>query len=311
LSTRATFLLLLFANLAFLGWAALIDAPPEPPQSDSISNLPQLKLLSEVRRKASSVDPAPAGGSRALVPAAPAAGSNITTAPAANGSAVAATPAGALSTGATRAGADSAGSAATPGASASSASLIAQSYPAGGRDAAGASRRCITIGPFTDPENAREAADVLRERGFVPHGRTAANRSPQGYWVFVGGLKTPADETSVLHRLERNGISDAKAMPTSDAGRRVSVGLFNAIDGAERRARAVRNLGLDAQIEPRPAPETHWVDVDLDSSGQSLPAEGLLSLEEAGSRLEIKECPAPEPGAPSGTLTAAGRAGPG
>jgi hypothetical protein len=153
--------------------------------------------------------------------------------------------------------------------------------------------------------------DVLRERGFMPRGRTAASGSPQGYWVFVGGLKTPADEASVLARLERNGISDAKVIRTSDAGRRVSVGLFNGLNGAERRARAVRSLGLDAQVEPRSTTEAHWVDVDLASSGQSLPAEGLLSLEEPGSRLEIKECPASEQGPGTGTLTAAGRAGPG
>jgi len=298
-NARATFLLLLFVNLAFLGWAALIDAPPEPPQSDSISNLPQLKLLSEVRRKASSLDPAPSAGAGAVAPATPATGSNTTSVPAANGSAGTATSveapsAGVPSAAAAPSGANSAGSAAPPA-----------------QVAASAIRRCITIGPFTDPENAREAADVLRERGFMPRARTAAGGSPQGYWVFVGGLKTPADETSVLHRLERNGIADAKVMPTSNAGRRVSVGLFNSRDGAERRASAVRRLGLEAQVEPRPAAEVHWVDVDLDSSGQSLPAEGLLSLEEAGSRLEIKECPAPAPGAPSGRLTAGGRSGPG
>jgi sporulation related protein len=333
LSLRATFLLLLLANLAFLGWAALIDVPSEPPPSDSNSNLPQLKLLSEVRGKRSSSDQAPAAGSSALAPATPAvAGIDTTRAPAANGSGGTAVSAGAASAGAPSGGAASGGAApggaasagtaptgpnstispvTASGESANAASRVAQNDPASGRNTASATRRCITIGPFTDPENAREAADVLRERGFTPHARTAANRSPQGYWVFVGGLKTPADETSVVHRLERNGISDAKVMPTSAAGLRVSVGLFNALDGAERRARAVRLLGLDAQVEPRQAPEVHWVDVDLDSSTQSLPAEGLLSLEEAGSRMEIKECPAPEQGAPAGTLTAAGHAGPG
>ena len=294
MSLRATFLLLLFANLAFLGWAALIDAPPEPPQSDSISNLPQLKLLSEVRRKA---------------------GSNATSAPAANPSAGTAAPVGAPSAGAASprtapVGATSGGSVATAS-PANVVSHVAQSDPAPAQLAASTIRRCITIGPFTDPENAREAAEVLRGRGFMPRGRTAVGGPPQGYWVFVGGLKTLEDETSVLQRLERNGISDAKVMPTSDAGRRVSVGLFNALNGAERRARAVRNLGLEAQIEPRPAEEVHWVDVDLDSSTQSLPAEGLLSLEEAGSRLEIKECPASEQGSPPGTLTAARPSGPG
>ncbi|MGH8219238.1 MAG: SPOR domain-containing protein [Steroidobacteraceae bacterium] len=300
MSLRTTFLLLLFVNLAFFGWAALIDVPAEPPPSDSISKLPQLKLLSEVRAKGSSPGPAGAASSSASSSGAPAVenGASGRSASAADRSDGAAGSAVSPPTGAV-----------SPEPAAAGAAAIRAEPTA----AAGGSRRCITIGPFTDPERAREAADVLRGRGFAPHGRTAANLPPQGYWVFIGGLKSAAEETTILHRLERNGISDAKAMPASDAGRRVSVGLFNARDGAARRARAVQRLGLDAQVEPRPAEVAHWEDVDLDSSGQSLPAEGLLSLEEPGSRLEIKECPARAQGAGSAPrpLAAAGHPRPG
>ena len=303
MSLRAIFLLLLFANLAFFGWSALIDVAPEPAQSESIANLPKLKLLSEVRGKPSTADP-PAAGPRTSMPAAtPAVGGGVPAAGDPSGSAPSAPaavgPAGAAPTGAASVTGSSAG--------VNLASATSAGSGAAGIASAVASNRCVTIGPFADPQRAREAADVLRERGFAPRGRTAASGPPQGYWVFIGGLKSPADETTVLHRLESNGISDAKAMPDSDAGRRVSVGLFNALDGAERRARAVRHLGLDAQVEPRLAEGAHWVDVSLDSSTQSLPAEGLLSLEEPGSRLEIKECPTPERSTGSGALTAAGR----
>lgn len=322
MSLRATFLLLILANLAFLGWTALIDVPPEQPPSDSISNLPQLKLLSEEHGAASSHDPAAGSAASTSVAGVPTAAQG--NAPAANSSASGESQSAAASVGSTSAGPTSAASVSAGAASAGSAPA-ARASPAvasnalAGSDAANAGRRCITIGPFGDPERAREAAEVLRERGFSPRGRTAAG-GPQGYWVFIGGLKSPADETNVLHRLERNGISDAKAMPASQTGRRISVGLFNALDGAERRARAVRRLGLEAQVEPRQTEEAHWVDVNLDSSGQSLPAEGLLSLEEPGSRMEIKECPGsvkPPASIPSFApqipkpLTAAGRPRPG
>jgi hypothetical protein len=322
LSLRATFLLLLLANLAFLGWASLIDVRPEPAQSESIGNLPQLKLLSEVRSKPASSGLAAARSSASPSGTSAEAASNAsaTSPSAASGSATQGSGGAAASAGPTSSGSASSGSASSGSASSGAAANDAAANRAartgdvstaaaltgtalGGTALGGAaldgpasagdpSRRCITIGPFADPERAREAADVLRERGFTPRARTAASGPPQGYWVFIAGLKSPAEETRVLNRLERNGISDAKAMPSSDAGRRISVGLFNAFDGAERRARAVRHLGLDAQVEPRAAGEAHWVDVDLNSSAQSLPAEGLLGLEEPGSRLEIKECPA-------------------
>jgi len=93
-------------------------------------------------------------------------------------------------------------------------------------------------------------------------------------------------------------------MPGSDQGRRVSVGLFSERTGAERRARAVRNLGLDAQIEPRAGTDAaRWVDVDITASLETLPTEALLSLQRPGERLEVKECPTPDR-----RLTAAGRA---
>jgi hypothetical protein len=45
---RAVFFLLLFANLAYLGWAQLIDAPQPAPTNEAYAKLPRLKLVNEV-----------------------------------------------------------------------------------------------------------------------------------------------------------------------------------------------------------------------------------------------------------------------
>lgn len=306
LSPRASFLLLLFANLAFFGWAELIDVPPEPPPSDSISRLPQLKLLSEAREA-----PAPAqsetGGASSSAGTRSSSGGSPSSAGAsrsADSADAVDSPAGPTTPGGAKPGrTPPSGDAVRGGAPVSTrprsggpmmvAARGADAGPAPDPATADAtSHRCVTVGPFTDQEHAREAMDLLRQRGFSPQPRAAPSGPLRGYWVFIGGLKSAADESRTVRRLERNGISDAKAMPISEGGgHRVSVGLFSARDGAERRARAVRRLGLDAEITPRQADLAHWVDVDLDSSGQSLPAEGLLSLKESGSQLEIKACP--------------------
>ncbi|GEM_PF-6850020 len=311
MSLRAIFLLLLAANLAFLGWAELIDVPAEPPQDDSISHLPRLELLSEVHVQASSsrraAAPAESGtsvsASQGAAPAAlgaetslRAAESVVTASKSADTTAQSTAGKAAESTAGiaaeSTAGIATSGSGGASGAAPRGITTSAGIAAVRGLAADPAGHRCITVGPFADPEHAKEASDLLRERGFSPRQRLAPSGPPRGYWVFVGRLKSASDEASVLRRLETNGISDAKVMPVSDTDRRVSVGLFSALDGAERRARAVRRLGLDAEIEPRPVEAAHWVDVDLNASSQSLPAEGLLALEEVGSKLEIKECPA-------------------
>jgi hypothetical protein len=44
---RAVFFLLLFANLAFLGWAEWVDVPQPAPANDVYAKLPRLRLISE------------------------------------------------------------------------------------------------------------------------------------------------------------------------------------------------------------------------------------------------------------------------
>jgi hypothetical protein len=150
---------------------------------------------------------------------------------------------------------------------------------------------CVTVGPFGDNARAVRAVQLLHDRGFTPRQR-GEGEARQGFWVYVGGLSTEAQQNDVIQRLQRSGIQDAQVMPGSEQGRRVSVGLFSERDGADRRARAVKALGLSAEIaERKQTAAAYWVDVDLNASTQTLPTDGLLSLQESGARLEIHECP--------------------
>jgi hypothetical protein len=155
-----------------------------------------------------------------------------------------------------------------------------------------AAQRCVSVGPFSDLARAGKAAALLRERGFSPRQRAEAGGAWQGFWVYVGGLKTRTDQTQVLQRLEQSGIRDAHVMPQSEEGWRVSVGLFSERSGAERRARAVKDLGMSAEVVERKQPAAmYWEDLSLEGSSQTLPMEGLFSLQDIGERLEVRECP--------------------
>lgn len=166
---------------------------------------------------------------------------------------------------------------------------------------AASSGRCVSVGPFNDLAHAARGAALLRERGFDPRQRAEQGETWEGYWVSVGGLKNTAEETKVVSALTRAGITDARAMPDADGGRRVSVGLFSEKDRAEKRAQAVKKLGFKAEVTERREPGTvYWVDLELGANDRTVPTEGLLSLEDAGSRLEIRVCPENAP-APSPT----------
>lgn len=196
---------------------------------------------------------------------------------------------------ASEAGFDTAGAAGQIGAPLTSPTLAAAAPPA----------RCVSVGPFEDLGSVARAAATLQERGLETRQRAEQGTAWTGYWVYVGGLRNEHDQSRVLRRLEGSGIADAHVMPDSTNGRRVSVGLFSDRARAERRARAIEKLGIKPEIAERAQTgAAYWIDFDLAARDSAIAAEGLLSSNESGSRIEIRACPTaierPKNAAPAG-----------
>jgi cell division septation protein DedD len=153
-------------------------------------------------------------------------------------------------------------------------------------------KRCVSVGPFNDIAQQTRAASRLQERGFTPKERTETGDVRDGYWVYLGGLKSAADETRALKSLQEAGITDAHPVPASDDGRRVSIGLFTERPRAERRARAVQHLGFSPDIvERRRSGTIYWIDLDLGTSDAAVPTEGLVTPDQGESRIQVRVCP--------------------
>jgi SPOR domain len=165
---------------------------------------------------------------------------------------------------------------------------------------------CFSIGPFGDVTNSAQAAALLKAKGFDPHQRAEASQTTNGYWVYVGGIRTQAEADKALVTLEHAGIRDALVMPeTSEAGRRLSLGLYSERGRAERRAQTVQQTGLQAQVAERKVPGTiYWVDLSP-LPGMSTIALQDLFAEGVRSRIAVQPCPAAvtKPAAAAGTAT--------
>jgi len=140
----------------------------------------------------------------------------------------------------------------------------------------------------------------------------------EGYWVYVGGLRTQAETDHALETLERAGIKDALVMPeTSDAGRRLSLGVYSERARAERRAQAVGPTGLKAEIADRKLPVSlYWVDLTPPPGISTVPLQDLFA-QGVSSRIAVEPCPPPAATAPraapvpaTGTATATSPAAP-
>jgi hypothetical protein len=165
-------------------------------------------------------------------------------------------------------------------------------------------RSCTSVGPFNDIASAARAAGLLTQRGFQLQQRAEEGDAIEGYWVFVGGMQSDEDVAQVVNRLEKSGFADAHIMKNYSTNRRVSLGMFSTRERAEKRAAAVRNMGLLPEVGERKFPGTiYWVDVVLKrgpGSKQQLPV--YLFADIGHAKVEMQPCPAAlrpvEPGVP-------------
>ena len=162
--------------------------------------------------------------------------------------------------------------------------------------------RCVSVGPFADLTLAAAAASLLQSRGFTPTQRDEPGQDLVAYWVYLDNVSSETQANRLLQKLRASGLTDAHVMPVTatEATRRVSVGLFSEKEGAERRARQVKALGLTPMLtEQHQSQATYWVNVTQTAPGQNVSTEGLLPPAAAGAHLEIRDCPVAAPaGAP-------------
>lgn len=154
--------------------------------------------------------------------------------------------------------------------------------------------QCVSVGPFTDPAIAAQAVEVLKAKNFMPQQRAAELPAVRRYWVYLDKLSSEAAVTRVLHRLERTGIDDAEAMPPQTGDRRISLGLFDTSDRAQRRLKAARSMGFKPVMTERMLPGTvYWLDLTLASNTVAVPLKEVSDLAPAGTGnpISVQSCP--------------------
>jgi hypothetical protein len=171
---------------------------------------------------------------------------------------------------------------------------------------------CMSVGPFADILSSAQAAEILKAKGFEPRQRAAVGEMLTQYWVSVTGTKSDAEALRVLKTLSDHGIKDAEPMP-DDPNHVISVGLFTDREHAQRRADAVRHMGLGADISERKLPAAvYWVDLTPQVGLHSVPLQALFAAG-VSTKIGVQPCPAPGGQASAqtaGTLGAVGSGAP-
>ena len=127
-----------------------------------------------------------------------------------------------------------------------------------------AAARCRTLGPYMDAEIAKAAAEALQTRGLLAHQRKAKTITADGYWVYLSGVGSPAEQRRTLVRLKSHGIQDVALFADPDQSQRISVGVFSDQSRAVRRADQVKKLGFNPVVDlHQRVRDTLWLDVEL------------------------------------------------
>ena len=150
---------------------------------------------------------------------------------------------------------------------------------------------CLSVGPFGDVDNSARAAAVLRAKGFEPRQRAEAGEPVTEYQVYVSGMKTEADASRAVKKLQGLGFKDAIAASESgDAGPRVSIGEFSERTRAEQRMWAARLKGFKVDVAEQKRPGTlYWVDLKPPAGTGTVPIQDLFA-EAIGSRIAVQPC---------------------
>ncbi len=125
-------------------------------------------------------------------------------------------------------------------------------------------RSCVSIGPFQDED---EAASIESE--FAGEGLQASRRSIEaqvfvGHWVQIREIESESAAAAILDTLAINGLRDSYLVRTEDEGLKISLGVFDELERAERVELEARSLGFGADISARMAERTViFVDVAL------------------------------------------------
>jgi hypothetical protein len=125
-------------------------------------------------------------------------------------------------------------------------------------------RSCVTIGPLKEEADASVAILEYSGEGLKAVARSAEAEIFVGHWVQIRDIESEASASRMLETLNEGGLSDAYVVRTEEEGLKISLGVFDDMDRAEKIELQARSLGLEADISPRMAERTvHFVDIGL------------------------------------------------
>ncbi len=135
------------------------------------------------------------------------------------------------------------------------AALVATATSVAGADSSareeGEATDCASFGPLSTAAEADAVQHLLAERGLQPSRRQETTLEASSYFVLAGPGRDLDDARRIAQTLAGKGVRDLIVMRRGDFARHVSLGVYNALNIAETRSRALAERGIETVIRPR------------------------------------------------------------
>jgi len=125
-------------------------------------------------------------------------------------------------------------------------------------------RSCVTVGPFSDSEEADAVQMQYSGQGMRAQLRSGVGQIFKGHWVAIRNIENRDTGNAAVSKLHAGGLGDAYLLDSSDEGLKVMLGLFRDYSGAEKIELEATSLGFNAEIVPyMPEGTVYFVDIAL------------------------------------------------
>jgi hypothetical protein len=162
-----------------------------------------------------------------------------------------------------------------------------ESAPTHNREVAAAPReQCFSVGPISEPEDAKAARAWLAKRSYKVELRDGKRRELSRYWVHLPRFANLASAREVHKKLSASGVKDLHVIARGNMANTLSLGVYSQRDSMERRVEKLRSLGEKPLVTERfKAVRAVWLDGKAASAAQFPTTEFRSAFDEMNMRV--------------------------
>jgi sporulation related protein len=123
---------------------------------------------------------------------------------------------------------------------------------------------CYTYGPIPNLEESELLSKWLNEREILYKQRQTDEQGKQLFWIYLAPRESRAMAEAALNDLKQKGVKDLRLVKDGDLLNAISLGLFSSQAAVNRRLNEIKTKGYQSVVVPYSGgKKIHWFDVSV------------------------------------------------